>query len=214
MKSFRAFLFLPIAVILFSCQKEAGFMEATPPSDNGGGDGEEEMDISGTWNYAGQAGNTSNRAEFTEFGQTVAMEAVLNYHTTQNTGTVVFASTKMNLQNVGHQMIGDYNAKIWVAGILFDEMAEQVDETVIPFNQESTFHRIGTDSLYFPGFKLSTEGSSLPELPPLKIGAKLSMRNDTLFMRLRFDQEITVTIPDVPTDKVHTRGDITMALTR
>lgn len=210
MKFSPALLFLSIvSLFLFSCQKERSFAEDDGNSGGTGGS----VELNGTWRFVGMVAQTGSDMTLTEFGSSTRTLSVLDYTSINPTGTVSFSGNTMKTTNIGYDMEGETVMSMYEDGVLLMEQTVDAEGTVPPTSGNSSFTRIGSDSLRFNGMPI-VAGAPAGMNPPagtVNMGARYRMSNDTLYMRFRFDDDLPMPDPSF-TGTMRIFGDMTIAL--
>lgn len=212
MRMLRTALLLTItAFVISSCQKEESFAEDAlnnPPGSPGSGN----INFTGTWRFVGMVAETGTSTEIVEMGETMKMEALLDYYAKNPSGTVTLTSNKMTTNSVGYLMSGVYTSRVWMDGSMVADISEEIEEITPPSSGNVNFVKVGNDSLSFDGVPLMVPGDvDMPTGASIKMGAKLRMSNDTLYMRFRFNQTLPMPDPSIP-GTMRSFGDMIMAL--
>ena len=189
MKTFslsKIVLFLCLVTSLASCQKEVSFQEDQDP----GGDpppGPGANDILGDWNFIGEEVDTRASLAIVESGSEIKAVTTSSYITTENTGSAKITANQFIFTGISTRVTTVANTKTYLDGILFDDTDTPFDEVTPPTDNTADYVRNSPDSITFPNaFALVPDvgGTGTPTLNG-PLGARISVSNDTLTMRIK-----------------------------
>lgn len=187
---------LAVLSLLASCQKELGFVEDA--ENNGNNNPGSNIDIIGTWRFAGIYAVTGTTAEFTESGISTRMEAQLEYTGSNNIGTVTFTNNQMTTTGVGYDANGTMRTRTFIGGVLVDESTDPFVQNTPPTSSSGTYVRNTSDSITLSQSPFDYDMGSVPPLGDVETGAKFRKSNDTLYMRIRMNDDFTLPDPTTP----------------
>ena len=208
-----------IGLGLAGCQKEKSFsQDAQNDNDNpepGGGGGGQNVNLEGVWRFVGMQGQTGTRIEMSQGGQSTRSEAVLDFVAEDPEGTVQFVNNEMLLTDVGYLMVGTTTARTYLNGQLLNSVNQPASEITPPTTSSSAYTRIGGDSLRFDETPVMVPtGPGMPgSSVDLNAGARLRTSNDTLYMRMLFNENVPLPDPNIP-GSMRIFGDMEMALVK
>jgi hypothetical protein len=218
LNTFRTlFLLATLSLSLAACQKELSFAEDAQndndnPEPGGGG---QNVNLEGVWRFVGMQGQTGTSIEMSQGGQSTRSEALLNFVAEDPEGTVQFVNNEMVLTDVGYLMSGTTTARTYLNGQLLNSVDQPAAAVTPPTSSSSAYTRIGGDSLRFDETPVMVPtGPGMPgSSVDLNAGARLRKSNDTLYLRMLFNENVPLPDPTIP-GNMRIFGDMEMALVK
>ncbi|MBI1782411.1 MAG: hypothetical protein HYR66_13775 [Sphingobacteriales bacterium] len=168
-------LWMLISVTNFSCSKE----HSIDTSAGGTGSGS----VSGTWNFAGLSANTKSDVSETDGTDVVRAITTADYSTTNNKGTITFATNTFTGTGIGYDLSTTAYGKFYTNGVLEDSLDMPFSFTLPPGNSSGSYKLVGTDSLYFTGGFIAIGLDSMESKP---IGYKYVISGNKLTLTSKF----------------------------
>lgn len=194
--SFPVLIFVLIGFV--SCQKEVSV-------DTTGGGGA--TSIVGAWKFVNM--NVTSEAVVEESDGLLVAKAInlSEYVTKNNAGTITFTDTKMASTDLAYTISDTILTKLYLNGLLVNELATPFDFNVPPTSGENAYTRIGTDSLYFPNGGLNIGGTN----PNEPAGAKFRFEGNKLILTAKANSsQTTVDMGVTTTEKLAVVAIITL----
>lgn len=209
------FLLATLGLGLAACQKEMSFAEDAQDDNNNPGQGGQNVNLEGVWRFVGMQGQTGTSIEMSQGGQSTRSEALLNFVAEDPEGTVQFVNNEMVLTDVGYLMSGTTTARTYLNGQLLNSVDQPAEAVTPPTSSSSAYTRIGGDSLRFDETPVMVPtGPGMPgSSVDLNAGARLRTSNDTLYLRMLFNENVPLPDPTIP-GSMRIFGDMEMALVK
>jgi hypothetical protein len=174
----RLTLLVLVSATIFSCGKEQSIDTST-----GGTGGTGSGSVLGTWNFAGLTAKTTS--DVTESDGTDVIKAVTtsDYTTTNNKGTITFATNTFNSTGVAYDLNTTAFVKFYTNGVLDDSLDFPFAFSLPATNSSGSYKLVGTDSLYFTGGFISIGLDSMATTP---IGYKYTISGNKLTLTSKF----------------------------
>jgi hypothetical protein len=176
------------SVLLFSCQKEADLQGISTSGETNAGAGA--IDLAGTWKFINLHAKTTATNEMLVGTDKLKTVTTSDYTTENNTGTVNFTTQGMNYDNFSYAVNTIARATTYENGALIDTFSLPIQVSIPAMKGQSTFTRVGNDSLYFQGGSSMLGGASQPTEPS---GAKIKRELDKLYLLQKVAQTKTTT---------------------
>lgn len=170
-----------IAIAVTSCGKEQSIDTSTGSTGGTGGTGS--ASVLGTWNFAGLSANTKSDASETDGTDVVRALTTADYTTTNNKGTVTFATNTFTGTGIGYDLSTTASVKFYTNGVLEDSLDMPFAYTFPPSNSSGSYKLVGTDSLYFTGGFITIGLDSMESKP---IGYKYTIAGNKLTLTSKF----------------------------
>lgn len=204
----KKILFFSLVVTsLISCQKEISVDSSSGTGGTAGGGGTT-GNIIGTWRFVGATSETVATVEMTDGTDLLKTVTFTKYSTTDNKGTVTFTADKMIYKDFGYSINSTLKGYFYVNADLLDSLEAPLNFVLPNFNSESSYTRVGSDSITVTGSSISVPaGSGTSQVS----GARYRFEGNKLVVYSNFN---TVSIVDVGGDpaKQTAKGSFSMYL--
>ena len=191
-----------IMAAVVSCKKDNSSSQAASSS------------LSGTWAFKYMTASTVYNAQYTDMGTQFLDVSTSDYTTTNNGGTVVFASGTATSTNITYGATAQVMLKSYENGMLVDTFVSPISWSIQPTSSVSKYQVIGSVSIYFPGGAFISS-SSLPggSSQTMASGYHFTITGDTLSMKSSIIKDTIEVISGI-TQTIQEKADFTVKLLR
>ena len=190
-------LICAIAAFLSSCQKEVSLQNQTGQQPGGTNN----TTITGDWNFIGSNAKTYVALSLSESGQDFKTVTTSDYTTENNVGTLKVTDKQFMFKGISHTVNDVANSKTYINGLLIDDRDEPFIATYPVTDQTMDYVRNNNDSLTFTNaFALMPDpsGGAGTPVPAGPVGARISLKSDTLTVITYYTAKETITQQGVP----------------
>lgn len=189
----RSFILLLFVLFMISCGKEVSFEQDSaqgggpnPPGgtgNNNNNNNNQNKSIEGDWNFVGAVVHSESTTIASQGGIEIKSVSISDYTTEENTGSMKITSGEFIYDDIGYRFETSIKVKMYMDGVLFNEMSQPWDQVSPPIDYTSTYTRVNADSLTLnSGMVGSDPGSGGPQSSVA--GVRITWSGDTLVLKM------------------------------